>query len=67
MKTIAASGFQKIDFYLSLGSDFVKSYQREINREISIMKELIRVAEFYKRQDLIKEIDQKLSSITGKV
>ena len=67
MKTIAASGFQKIDFFLSLGSDFVKSYQRDINREISIMKELIRVAEFYKRQDLIKEIDQKLSSITGKV
>jgi len=67
MKTIAASGFQKIDFFLSLGSDFVKSYQRDINREISIMKELIRVAEFYKRQDLIKEIDQKLSSITRKV
>jgi hypothetical protein len=67
MKTIADSGFGKIDFYLSLGPDYIQSYQREVNREISILKELVRIAGFSDRKELIKEIGDKLSLVTSKV
>lgn len=67
MRTVANEGFDKINFYLSLGTDYIKNYQREVNREISLLKEVTRVADFSDRKELIKEIESKLSQVTSRV
>jgi hypothetical protein len=67
MHKVADAGFEKIDFYLSLGPDYTKAYQREINREMSILKELTRIADYHDRLDLIKEINGQLSIVAGKM
>jgi hypothetical protein len=66
MRTVANESFDKINFYQSLGSEYIQSYQRELNREISLMKELIRIAGFSNRTELIKEINDKLSLVSRK-
>jgi len=67
MKTVANSGFEKVEFYLSLGPDYIQGYQREVNREISILKELIRIAGFSDRKELIKEVGDRLTLVSSKV
>lgn len=66
MKKVADIGFEKLRFYNSLGAAYSKSYQREINREISILKEVTRLAGYSKRTDLIKSINDELTILTGK-
>jgi hypothetical protein len=66
MRKVADTSFEKIKFYNSLGSGYTKSFQREVNREISILKELTRIANYSDRTALIKEINDELSIITGK-
>jgi len=67
MRAVANEGFDKISFYQSLDNEYIKDYQREINREISLLKELTRVAGFSERSELVKEINGKLQLIAGKV
>jgi hypothetical protein len=67
MRDVANESFDKINFYLSLGPEYIQSYQREVSREISLVKELVRVAGYSDRSELNKEINGKLSLITSKV
>jgi hypothetical protein len=66
MRDVANERFDNINFYLSLGQEYAQSYQQELNREISIIKEVTRIADFSKRTDLIKEINDKLLLVTRK-
>ena len=61
MKTVADESFDKIHFYKSLGIGYAQNYQRELNREVALMKELTRVAGFSNRTELINEINGKLA------
>jgi len=65
MRTVASECFEKIDYYRSFGSDYLQNSQREVNSEISILKELTRMSGFSSRTELINEINGKLSLITG--
>jgi hypothetical protein len=63
MKTVANESFDKINFYQSLGPDYIQSCQRNINRELSLLKELSRIASNSDRPQLVKEINDKLSLV----
>jgi hypothetical protein len=65
MQKVADTGFEKLRFYKSLGSDYMKSYQREMSREVSILKELTRIADYSGRKDLVKKVNNELSVVTG--
>jgi hypothetical protein len=60
---VADTGFEKINFYLSMGKEYVVAYQQNIDNEISLLKEAIRFGEYFKRSSLIEKIDQKLDQI----
>jgi hypothetical protein len=61
MRTVIEESMDKINFYQSLGNEYVQDCQREVNREISLLKEASRMAGFSGRTELTKEINDKLS------
>jgi hypothetical protein len=63
LEIISNEAFEKITFYLSLGSFYIDSYQREINREISIVQEAMKLAEQMKRPELIQKMEVQLREI----
>ncbi|MBN1925371.1 MAG: DUF2723 domain-containing protein [Prolixibacteraceae bacterium] len=63
LNTIASESFDKINFYLGLGPDFIDSYNRLVNRETSVVKETMRIANQYQREELVKEINDRLNLI----
>jgi hypothetical protein len=67
MRMVANESFDKINFYQSLGSEYAQNYQRNVNHEISLIKELTRIAGFSDRTELIKEVNDKLSFVTSRV
>jgi hypothetical protein len=66
MRIVAGESLDKINFYLSMDKEYMPSYQQEVKREISMIKEVTRVAEFSDRKELIKEINDKLLLVTRK-
>jgi hypothetical protein len=63
IETIANESFEKIEFYLSLGQNYISSYQREASREISTIKEVIRVTSVMKRTTLNQSLNDRLDHI----
>jgi hypothetical protein len=67
MRTVAGESLDKIHFYQSLGTEYLQDYQREVNREISLLREVTRVADFSGRAELKKEINDELTIVKSKV
>jgi hypothetical protein len=66
MRTVTGESLDKIHFYQSLGSEYIQSYQREVNREISLLKEVTRVADFSGRAELKKEVSDEVALVKSK-
>jgi len=60
MKTLANDCFNKVEFYLSLGSNYITHYQQDANRDINILREIVRVTESTGREELSAELDNRL-------
>ncbi len=65
LQTLATESFDKIDFYLNMGPEYVDSYQRITNRETAILKEALRIARQFNRAVLSEEFNQKLESLSA--
>jgi hypothetical protein len=63
IEAVANESFDKVDFYLSLGSNYVSQYQRQANREISIAREAIRICKQSGSETLSTELTGKLNTI----
>jgi len=63
MKEVANQCFNKINFYLSLGRKYIQSYQREMNRELAIVKEVVRVTNEMGRTEMKNEVESELQQI----
>ena len=65
METVVNECFDKIDFYLSLGTRYVGHYQREVNREISMVKEIMNMTAKMDSNELKRSIESRLDLILG--
>lgn len=63
LKVVANDGLDKIEFYLSLGSEYVGFYQRESNREISIVREILSITQQFKMTELNNQLGEKLNTL----
>lgn len=63
LKTIALQRIDNIEFYLSLGENYIDTYQRFIDQESSILKEILGLLDENKRVELSALIDQKLDAV----
>ncbi|MBN1767618.1 MAG: DUF2723 domain-containing protein [Prolixibacteraceae bacterium] len=63
LKTIALQRINNIEFYLSLGKNYIDTYQRFIDQESSILKEILGLLDENKRVELSALIDQKLDAV----
>jgi hypothetical protein len=59
----AINSIDIMNFYLSLGANYINSYQRNIDRETAIVKEVLKVAEKADRKELSKDIQDALDGI----
>ena len=64
LKTVANESLDKISFYIDLGSTYIDSYNRNVQRETSVVKEVLRVAERFSRDELVGNIENQLNIIT---
>lgn len=64
MKSLADDCFSRIEFYLSLGSSYVDYYEDDVKREVSLVKEAMRVASQLNRKAIADEIKSKLDRLT---
>ncbi|MFA9391181.1 MAG: DUF2723 domain-containing protein [Prolixibacteraceae bacterium] len=63
METVANEGFEKVEFYLSLGGDYVGQFQREANRDINIIREVVRVTTNSNRTALSEKLETRLNDV----
>ncbi len=63
MKSVTDECFKNINFYLSLGSSYVDYYEDEVKREVSLIREVMRMTTQLNRQELTNEIKSKLDKI----
>jgi hypothetical protein len=66
MQAVSNDCFDKIDFYLSLGRDYINSSQRYVSREIALLREIARITKQLNRTSINNEIDGKLKVIESK-
>ncbi len=60
---LADQSLERIEFYLSLGVQYINSYQRNIDHETAIVKEVLKVAEKTNREELSGEIQDALDDL----
>lgn len=61
IQKLTTNGLDNVNFYLSLGSNFISQYQRDAQREIAVIREAIRVAESVGRTDMTRKIEEELA------
>lgn len=63
MQTAADESFDKVEFYLSLGSDYIMQYQREANREINLIREIVRITSSSGRSEISSQVSDHMKAI----
>jgi tetratricopeptide (TPR) repeat protein len=62
---VAVNALDKIDFYLSLGSSYIAYYEREMNVEMSMVKEVMNLSQRMELIDLYEKIETRLDVATS--
>lgn len=63
MNKVAGECFEKVEFYLGMGSEYIAQYQRDANREINILREVVRVTSTTGRMELSSKFDAHLQDV----
>ena len=63
VQSVANVSFEKIDFYLSLGDEFVGNYQRDLQDEINLIKQAVNLARQKNRSEIENVINTRLQFV----
>jgi hypothetical protein len=63
MQAVANDSFDKVTFYLDMGSTYVSHFQQDANRDINILREVVRVTDNTGRTALSQELNERLKII----
>ena len=62
---VVGNAFDKIDFYLSLGSSYFTYYEREMNIEMSMVKEVMNISQQLELIDMYEHLQTRLDVVTS--
>lgn len=63
MQRVADDCFDRVEFYLSLGSDYITQYNQDASRDISILREVVKNTARMQREELSQNINSQLSTV----
>lgn len=63
MRILLDNTSDNLGYYLSLPEKFAKWVERDMQTEFAVMQEILRVATFYKQDDLKSEVEQTMQTI----
>ncbi len=67
VRTLAKNSFGRLEYFLTLPSNFAGGIQDEQNREMSLLQNLLVVTKRFQQLDLNKEIDDHLQQLINKL